>query len=82
MTDSVFHDSVLAELAAQNMAIIKALSGLAALAGDRDEYKRALLDAGIRDLQLTEFWSVPVERRGAFLAQIEARSASLIAGVR
>lgn len=81
MIDPDFHDAVLAELAAQNMAIMKALSGLAAIVGDREEYKRTLLEAGLRDLPTTDYWSVPAERKEAFLAQVEARYTALIAGI-
>lgn len=77
-------DDLMAELAALNMAVLKALQGMASVAGRegvREQYLKTVLEAGLRDLENTNYWSVPAERRAAFIEKARARYTDIIMGV-
>lgn len=83
---SRFELDVLAEIASLNMATMKALSGLAAIAamtaGNKREYLSKILEAGLRDLEKTNYWSVPADQKAAFLENAKARYTDLVTGIR
>jgi len=68
------------------MAVMKALSALAAIAatqsGSKREYLSKILEAGLRDLEETNYWSVPADQKEAFLENARARYTDLIMGIR
>ena len=78
---SEFHEDLVAELAALNMAVQRALLCLAALSGDRRNFLMQLLEAGDRDLAQTKFYSVPPERQAAVIEKARARYMDLVAGM-
>ena len=82
---SQFEMDMLAEMAALSMASMKALSGLAAITaketGSKREYLSRILEAGLRDLEKTEYFSIPPGQREAFLENARARYSDLISGI-
>lgn len=80
--DDAFVEDLIAELAALNMAVMRALSAVAFLSGDKRGYLSHVLDAGLRDLEKTHYPNVPPERLEAFVEKARARYTDLIVGIR
>lgn len=83
--DPMFQEDLIAELAALNTAVMRALSALAALAEDggvpRKLYLERILESGIRDIAKTHFWSIPEDRREAVVEKARARFTDIISGI-
>lgn len=77
-----FELDVLAEMAAQGQAVIKVLSGFAALTaletGSKSVYLSKILEAGLRDLEKTNYWSVPPDQLSDFLETVKARYSEIV----
>ena len=74
-------EDLLDELAALNMETMKALQAIAFISGEPDAYKAKILDAGLRDLDLTNYGGVAAERRDVFVEKARARYTDIIAGL-
>ncbi len=75
---SQFKEDALAEVAATNMAIVKAMSLLASVSGDRRPYLSRILEAGLLDLEQIDYPNIPKSRRTAFRRKVRARFADLL----
>jgi hypothetical protein len=75
---SQFKEDALAEVAATNMAIVKAMSLLASVSGDRRPYLSRILEAGLLDLERIDYPNIPKSRRTAFRRKVKARYADLL----
>jgi hypothetical protein len=80
--DQEMYDGLLAETAAVNTAVIKALSAVAEFSGDRKTFLQELLDAGLHDLPKTLYQGIPQDRYPAFLEMAKARYKSLVKAIR
>ncbi len=72
-----FEEDVFAEVAATNMAIVKAMGLLASVSSDR-RYLSQVLEAGLLDLERIDYPNVPKRRRAAFRRKVKARFADLL----
>lgn len=83
---SKYQMALIAEIASLNMATMKALSGLAAIAamhtGSKREYLSKILEAGLRDLPKTKYLDIPDDQLDEFLEMASARYTDLITGIR
>lgn len=81
-----FEMNMIAELACLNMAVMKALSGLAAIAatetGRKGDYLSRILETGLRDLAATRYPDIPDDQLPMFLEMASARYTDLITGIR
>jgi hypothetical protein len=75
---SQFKEDVLAEVAATNMAIVKAMGLLASVSRDRRPYRSRVLEAGLFDLEQIDYPNIPKRRRAAFRRKVKARYADLL----
>jgi len=73
-----FEEDVFAEVAATNMAIVKAMGLLASVSSDRRPYLSRVLEAGLLDLERIDYPNVPKRRRTAFRRKVKARFADLL----
>ena len=82
---SEFQEDLIAELASLNMAVAKALQGIASIAQEngvpKKVYLETILAAGDRDFTAIDFWSIPADRRVVVVEKARARYADLIAGL-
>jgi hypothetical protein len=78
---SQFDEDVFAEVAATNMAIVKAMGLLASVSRDRRPYLSRVLDAGLLDLEQIDYPSIPKRRRAAFRRKVKARYADLLRAI-
>jgi len=76
-----FSEDLLAELAALNMAVHKALNGLAELSGDRRAFLHKTLEEGLVGLRKSRYWSIPDERLETFLENASARYTDIITSI-
>ncbi len=75
---SQFNEGVFAEVAATNMAIVKAMGLLASVSSDRRPYLSRILEAGLLDLGQIDYPNIPKRRRAAFRRKVKARYADLL----
>jgi len=75
---SQFNEDVFAEVAATNMAIVKAMGLLASVSSDRRPYLSRILEAGLLDLEQIDYPNIPKSRRTAFRRKVKARYADLL----
>lgn len=80
--NEAFVEDLIAELAALNMAAMRALSAIALLSGDKRGYLSHILDVGLRDLEKTRYPNVRPERMEDFIEKARARYTDLIVGIR
>jgi len=64
-------EDVFAEVAATNMAIVKAMSLLASVSSDRRPYLSRVLEAGLLDLERIDYPNIPKRRRAAFRRKVK-----------
>jgi hypothetical protein len=69
------------EVAATNMAITQAISGLASFSTDHRPFMVRILAAGLHDLDNADYRSISEGRRAAFLTKLKARYIELITAV-
>lgn len=81
VTDPTFAEDLLAELAVLNAGVITVLRLAAMGAPDPDAFCAAIQAAGHQGLRHGNYYSIPPERRDAFLANVEARWDDLITSV-
>lgn len=75
------NDNMLAEIVALNQAAMRALVGLASLAGAdglRDKYVAGLLESGLRDLGATRFGGMDQTRPDRIVEKARARYTELV----
>jgi hypothetical protein len=77
-----FEDDVLAEFAALNAVALTALKAVAHLQSDPEKYLGKVLEDGLRNVEKTDYWSVPPDRRDAFLENVKARYTDAILSIR
>jgi len=77
-----FEEDVLADVAATNMAIVKAMGLLASVSSDRRPYLSRVLEAGLLDLERIDYPNVSKRRRTAFRRKVKARFADLLRTIR
>lgn len=77
-----FEDDVLAEFAALNVVALTALEVIAHLHPDPENYLRKALEDGLAKVEKTDYWSVPPDRRDAFLENVKARYTDAILSIR
>jgi len=75
---SQFNEDVFAEVAATNMAIVKAMGLLTSVSSDRRPYLSRILEAGLLDLEQMDYPNIPKRRRAAFRRKVKARYADLL----
>jgi hypothetical protein len=75
---SRLEEDVFAEVAATNMAIVKAMGLLASVATDR---RYRILEAGLLDFEQIDYPNIPNQRRAAFRRKVKARYASLLRAI-
>src|ERR1700730_18650086 len=73
---SQLEEDVFAEVAATNMAIVKAMGLLASVATDRRPYLSRILEAGLLDFERIDYPNIPKRRRAGFRRKVKARYAS------
>jgi hypothetical protein len=78
---SQLEEDVFAEVAATNMAIVKAMGLLASVATDRRPYLSRILEAGLLDFEQIDYPNIPKRRRPAFRRKVKARYASLLRAI-
>jgi hypothetical protein len=78
---SQLEENVFAEVAATNMAIVKAMGLLASVATDRRPYLSRILEAGLLDFEQIDYPNIPKRRRAAFRRKVKARYASLLRAI-
>jgi hypothetical protein len=78
---SRLEEDVFAEVAAINMAIVKAMGLLASVATDRRPYLSRLLEAGLLDFKPIDYPNIPERRRAAFRRKVKASYASLLRAI-
>jgi hypothetical protein len=76
---SRLEEDVFAEVAATNMAIVKAMGLLASVATDRRPYLSR--EAGLLDFEHIDYPNIPRRRRPAFRRKVKARYASLLRAI-
>lgn len=81
-----FNEDLIAELAALNTAVIKAIAGMAALVeqsgvATRKDYLERLLVSGEEGISKTNYWSIPQEQREAVIEKAKARYMDIINAV-
>ena len=81
--DAQFHEELTAELAALNTAVIKALSGMAAVVEasgvmSRKEYLEKLLHSGEDGMADTNYLGIPAERRDTVIELARAKYTDFI----
>jgi hypothetical protein len=79
---SQFKEDAFAEVAATNMAIVKAMGLLVSVSGDRRPYLSRVLEAGLRDLERIDYPNIPKRRRAAFRKKVKAHYADLLRTIR
>ena len=70
-----------AEVAATNMAIVKAMGLLASVSIDRRPYLSRILEADFLDFEQIDYPNIPKRRRAAFRRNVKARYASLLRAI-
>jgi len=78
---SRLEEDVFAEVAATNMAIVKAMGLLASVATDRRPYLSRILEAGLLDFEQIDYPNIPKRRRAAFRRKVKVRYASLLRAI-
>jgi hypothetical protein len=71
-----------AEVAATNMAIVKAIDLLASVSGDKRPYVSRVLEAGLLDLEQINFLNIAKGHRAAFRSKVKARYTHLLRTIR
>lgn len=77
-----FQEDVLAEFAALNAVALAALKGVARLQPDPSRYLRGVLEVGLIGVERTNYWSVPDDRKEAFLENVKARYTDAVMSIR
>jgi hypothetical protein len=78
---SRLEEDVFAEVAATNMAIVKAMGLLASVATDRRPYLSRIPEAGLLDFEQIDYPTIPKRRRAAFRRKVKAHYASLLRAI-
>src|ERR1700732_5098517 len=78
---SRLEEDVFAEVAATNMAIVKAMGLLASVATDRRPHLSRILEAGLLDFEQIDYPNIPKRRRAGFRRKVKARYASLLRAI-
>jgi len=73
-------EDLLAEVAATNMAIVKAM-GLLASVAHRRPYLSRILEAGLLDFEQIDYPDIPERRRAEFRRKVKARYARLLRAI-
>ncbi len=81
LLQSPLEEDLLAEVAATNMAIVKAMGLLASVAADRRPYLSRILEAGLLDFEQIDYPNIPERRRAEFRRKVKARYASLLRAI-
>jgi len=71
---SRLEEDVFAEVAATNMAIVKAMGLLASVATDRRPHLSRILEAGLLDFEQIDYPNIPKRRRAGFRRKVKART--------
>lgn len=75
-------DDIVAEFAALNVLAMSTLKAVAKQQPDPTGYLKKLLEDGLVAIETTNYWSVPQERKAAFLENAKARFTDMIVGIR
>lgn len=82
MVDPKFHDDLMAELSAINMAVIDALTVVAAAQQEPTKWLDTTVERGARGLANVNLWSVPDDRKTAAVESSIERYTDILASVR
>ncbi|SER58849.1 hypothetical protein SAMN05216548_12727 [Faunimonas pinastri] len=77
-----FEEDTLAEFAAVNTVALTALKAIALLQPDSSAFLAQILEGGLKAMEQTNYWSIPADRREAFLENAKARYSDAIASIR
>jgi hypothetical protein len=77
-----FQEDVLAEIAVLNALALSALKKIALAEPNPKAYLAKLLEDGLANLAATNYWSVPDDRKEAFLENVQARYTDAVTSIR